>query len=331
MKPVDKFGNPIYGRTFQRMLRIGEFLTKCGYRESENKPNLFYLHKTLIACGRSWKAICFADMRGTDIIKIWEETEPLFYVGPENTPRWLKNRVHLEETERFKAADVPYRLSYEAEMFDDESMLRASESDLAELGYVDVSSLSDLMEAENGICVVCGKDFCDDGLFCSEDCKEVFKKQAKEEEEKQYREAIDQWPRCDACNVRVYTVEDSIWIEHHKEYGFPEMRLQHIHHISYEPEATVLLCDRCHAKVRSNDPKYSKYVPVDSRPNKRKYRRVPCSGCARKALVEIGSEDSRPLCYRCRQKEKAAEKGPSHYYSTRNLGRELADKFSDRL
>jgi len=111
MKPVDKFDKPTYRETFQRMLKIGALLLKCGYRESEKKPNLFYLRKTLTACERSWEVVCFADMRGTEIIKIWEETEPLFYVGPPDAPRWLKNRMHLEETKRLDTADVPYRLS----------------------------------------------------------------------------------------------------------------------------------------------------------------------------------------------------------------------------
>lgn len=71
MKPIDKFGKNIYPHIFKIIISHGKVLSSLGYRESKSKPNLFF-HNTS-------KITFFADMRGSDEIKIWENTAPLFY------------------------------------------------------------------------------------------------------------------------------------------------------------------------------------------------------------------------------------------------------------
>lgn len=61
----------IYWKTFTQMKRIGDVLLTLGYREAVKKPNLFYF--------RAGPVSFFADMRGTEIVPIWEDTRPLFW------------------------------------------------------------------------------------------------------------------------------------------------------------------------------------------------------------------------------------------------------------
>ena len=42
MIPRDKFNNPIYPSKFKVFQEQGRLLMKIGYKESKNKPNLFY-------------------------------------------------------------------------------------------------------------------------------------------------------------------------------------------------------------------------------------------------------------------------------------------------
>jgi hypothetical protein len=41
MEPKDKFGRPIYGPTWRKILDCGNRLMNAGYAESPLKPNLF--------------------------------------------------------------------------------------------------------------------------------------------------------------------------------------------------------------------------------------------------------------------------------------------------
>ena len=138
MEPIDKFGNEIYSKTYNRMLGYSRVLTRRGYFESTNKPNLFYKKDD------DNNVIFFADMRGTEEVPIWEDSSPLFYAKFLNEiPQWKKKR--LLEKEFFEVAIC--RLSFYDECEPD--------------GWV-------FSEGGNGYCIICGKDFQSDGLYCSE-------------------------------------------------------------------------------------------------------------------------------------------------------------------
>ena len=142
MKPEDKFGKKIYQQTFQQMLHFGSILLRNGYSESKNKPNLFYR-------AESQDLVFFADMRGTDTIHIWEDPTPLLYVNfPESMPQWKRKRLIQKE----------------------HAILG-----IGRFSFFDECEPEGLMfgEGGDGYCIVCHKDFSDEGLFCSDQCKNV--------------------------------------------------------------------------------------------------------------------------------------------------------------
>lgn len=139
MKDFDKFGHPIYEKTWRILLRQGRALLKCGYKESEKKPNLFY---RVIKEG-----VFFADMRSSNIVPIWEDTDALFYwnIFDEALPVWEKRKIINDEMDVITMAGCPCRLSEE---------------------QIDLD-----LNGGEGECVVCGVKFNHDGLFCSDSCK----------------------------------------------------------------------------------------------------------------------------------------------------------------
>lgn len=110
----DKFGRAIYPKVFSTLQKIGRQLEQLGYYESRKKPNLFYRpHKNA-----KFSVVFFADMRGTDVIPIWEAPRPMFYWNFEpkqhSYPIELRQRVVCMEWQRM--SDVPKRLSTELRM-----------------------------------------------------------------------------------------------------------------------------------------------------------------------------------------------------------------------
>jgi len=201
MKPVDKFGNPIYSKTYETMLGFGRLLTKHGYVESFKKPNLFYRKA-------EDGTVYFADMRGTDIVAIWEDPSPLFYWKfPEHVPEWKQRRLIKRELEELPIL----RLSFYEECEPDGLMFG---------------------EAGDGYCLVCGKDFQDEGNFCSALCKEAFADLGK-----------------DVCRVCGKLMDYGEAIRHHLEYA---------------DEKTIIVCRSCHSKIHRGS-KLPKLKPLDSR------------------------------------------------------------------
>jgi len=142
MKPIDKFGNKIYENTYKKMLHFGSILLRTEYKESKNKPNLFY--KTV-----EKDLVYFADMRGTVIIPIWEDPTPLLYATfPESMPKWKRRRLLEQEH---------------------------ASLGIGRFSFYDENEPEGLLfgEGGDGYCIVCHKDFSGEGLFCSERCKKA--------------------------------------------------------------------------------------------------------------------------------------------------------------
>jgi hypothetical protein len=143
MENKDKFGRPIYGEPYQKMLENGRVLTQKGYQESKNKPNLFFK--------KTPEAIFFADMRGTDVVPIWEDPSPLLYASfNEDLPLWKRKRLLKQEGSSLQIA----RFSFYEECEPDGLLFS---------------------DGGDGYCLNCGKDFEDDGEFCSSTCEEEYK------------------------------------------------------------------------------------------------------------------------------------------------------------
>jgi hypothetical protein len=71
VKAVDKFDRKISEKTFMEIEKTGEKLCEIGYVESSGKSNLFRLF--------DGKITFFADLRGTRVVPIWEDSRPLIY------------------------------------------------------------------------------------------------------------------------------------------------------------------------------------------------------------------------------------------------------------
>jgi len=200
MQPIDKFGQPIYQRTYDKMLRFGRILTSKGYVESKNKPNLFFR--------KTPEVIFFADMRGTDVVSIWEDPSPLLYAKfPDGMPRWKQKRLLEEEYRELGIC----RFSFYEE-FEPEGLMCG--------------------EGGDGYCIVCGKDFQDEGLFCSRQCEEAYDDFEK--------------TRCQVCG------KELTWNQAVE------------HHLSYEENKTITVCRSCHVKIHRGS-KLPKLKPIDSR------------------------------------------------------------------
>ena len=88
--PHDKYGRPIYSKPFAKIIKNSNILSKNGYSEAHNKPNLYYK--------KIPDGVFFADMRSSEIIPIWEDTRPLFYWNFNNdAPMWKRRRLIKQE------------------------------------------------------------------------------------------------------------------------------------------------------------------------------------------------------------------------------------------
>ncbi|MBI3934024.1 MAG: HNH endonuclease [Acidobacteria bacterium] len=204
MIPEDKFGNPIDSRVFEHLNGNGRVLSRLGYVESKNKPNLCYKK---IAEGR-----IYADMRGTEDVPIWVDTRQLFFWSfDEGVPKWKRRRIIKKELLRLAESACPSRLSFYAPH--------------ASAEFEDVSTSieeeKNTYEWDDGYCRFCGKDFQDEGSFCSEECH------------KKYREALK--TPCQVCSEKI-------------EF-FKEVR----HPVSYFPEQVVFVHASCHNQIHKTD------------------------------------------------------------------------------
>ena len=204
MIPRDKFGNPIYPHKYKILLEQGKILEKAGYRESKGKSNLFFTNTV--------ECVFFADMRGTEIVPIWENTDPLIYwkLIPE-IASWKRIRLLNEEFTHFSSLKLPYRLSpeYHGQDLGSNVMIVSDENGVKIYG-------------EDGYCKYCNYDFRENGEYCSDECKskyeeEIRKKQCRVCRKKCYTENlvshhISYYPEktisvCRACHLKIHTTD----------------------------------------------------------------------------------------------------------------------------
>jgi hypothetical protein len=153
MIPQDKFNNSIYPSKFRILQKQGELLMKIGYKESKNKPNLFYKSAP--------KGVFFADMRGTEEVPIWKDTSPLFYWKfKAEIPMWKRRRLVNEELTNLDTKKIPIRFSYEVTNGAIEFEKTSS--------FIDNSFIT----WDDGYCKFCNKDFQDEGSYCSKECEQ---------------------------------------------------------------------------------------------------------------------------------------------------------------
>lgn len=236
MIPQDKFGRAIYPNLFRILKDNGEILSGLNYKESVRKQNLFYL-KTNIGC-------LFADMRGTKDVALWEDPRPLFYWRFEDrVPSWERRRLIKNELKRLFNAHCPCRLSF--------YFNRTTEF---ENTCSEVDDGNGTYDWDDGFCSYCGKDFKDEGSFCSTACRQKY-------EDSLVRE-------CEVCGRKVHKWKDWDSAEPLAESCAvcnEKMCLHNsiAHHISYFPEELVLVHRGCHIKIHRTD-KYPSLKPKRS-------------------------------------------------------------------
>lgn len=248
----DKFGNEIYSSTFKIMLENGNLLLKEGYKESRRKPNLFY--KTIPG------GLFFMDMRGTEEVPIWEDTNSLFYWKFYDIPNWKARRFLKEELKRLIKSKCPFRFSFEA----------GNDPIFENVNFLSFSP--EYLVIDDGYCKFCGKDFQDDGEFCSKECED--------------KSLLALGELCEVCGNKIKFGEEVY------------------HHIGYFPEKKIVVHKSCHNVIHKTD-KYPELKPNKeeilkfyqkfSEKKKKKY----CVIC--KALLE-----GRQLkfCLKCKKEEE---------------------------
>lgn len=102
MRPIDKRGNRLFGETWDRVYYYGGLLLARGYVEHNAKPNLFLCR---------YRSVTFwADLRGTDVVRIWRDRRPIFWWQfPGEPPPHAPNMITIEAA---RLAPIPLRLSY---------------------------------------------------------------------------------------------------------------------------------------------------------------------------------------------------------------------------
>lgn len=208
MIPFDGEGRPIYPRVYRVLKAHGGLLTQCGYVEAKKKPNLFY--RNAPGC------VFFADMRGTEDVRIWEDTRPLHSVlFSRSLPNWQMRRIRKQELEMLYESGCACRLSF---------YFPRSEVEFEETG-VFFDAEAGLFLWPDGFCRCCGKDFQNEGWHCSEECRRA--------------EEFASLPACAACGVKIPREEQ---IYHHVSYS-PEVIVkvhaschQRIHRTEEHPE-----------------------------------------------------------------------------------------------
>jgi len=161
--PIDKFGKPIYSKSFTEVVKNSKILNKKGYSESYKKPNLFYK--------KIKDGVFFADMRSTDVIPIWEDTRPMFYWNfNEEVPMWKRRRLIKRELVALFQEGCECRLSF---YYYDMEELRETSC------YIDSSE--GIYEWQDGYCLQCNRDIQSDDVFCSEKCHQGYEDTFKNE------------------------------------------------------------------------------------------------------------------------------------------------------
>ncbi len=238
VEPVDKFGRPIYPKTFRQMQAQEASLLEAGYREAREKPNLFFR--------KAGNGVYFADMRSSEDIPIWVNPRPLFYWRFENGRyRWEVRRDLKEERDRLVGLGCPIRYSF------------YTEEEIGGLFVPDSPDEMEWSELANGSCFECEGPVKGDDLFCSEDCRRRTRR-------RRTARRITQSPVCEVCTKKIVKAWDGDELDLMED--LPHRLI--VHHVSYKDEETIEVCQGCHNKIHhGRDPRYERWRPRDGPPS----------------------------------------------------------------
>lgn len=173
---------------------IKQILLRNGYKEATNKKNLFYKNNKL--------GCFFANLRGTSMVPIWQDSRPLFHWQlKKEAPNWQKRRAIKQELKFLFNEGCVCRLSYEFPIGNEEfegTLVAHHEDD----GW---------FIWDDGYCQYCGKDFQGEGSYCSTEC------------EAKYWDALKK--PCLVCNEKM---DFNTGIRHHVSYLPEKIIIVHI-------------------------------------------------------------------------------------------------------
>ena len=225
MKRQNKDGRPIYSNNiWYQMVENGKKLQKLGFEESINKPNLFY---KIITSEKGKNGIIFVDIRGTDVIPIWEEPDPIIYKNES-----LAFNEFMKEVVKLKGSGVSIRLSY------------YDSCEPEGWGFF-------LNKIPNGFCKRCGKNIIEEVDWT---ILQYGGYNAKIQENP-YNINIEV-NHCTICKKMEYTKQEyknkCLKVADICELcGEKEAALTH--HITYKPAKTIRLCRSCHGVLHKKE------------------------------------------------------------------------------
>ncbi len=224
----NKDERPIYSdKIWHQIIETGKKLEKLGYKESYNKPNLFYKYIRKSSekdeLGNK-QGIFFADLRGTDIVPIWDEPKPITYSKDLPFEKYIVEFILL-----IRAGCSP-RLTF----------FQSMEPSGWAFG---------LYEMPSGYCKRCGSDIIYSVKWdiLEEDINDLFSK------------GIDPNIEINYCNIcreieyakREYRLKYLSNSKFCELCGIKEAELDH--HITYNPSKIIRLCRSCHGKLHKKD------------------------------------------------------------------------------
>jgi len=220
----NKDGRPIYSdKIWNQISETGRILEKLGYRESKNKPNLFY--KTILISNHEKEGAVFVDIRGTDIIPIWEDPRPIAYPS-----KGLPFQKYIKEVVYLKRSGCSIRLTFYDKFEPD--------------GWAFL-----LDDIPSGYCLRCGKDILNECEW--EILKEgIYNKKLTEEN----LDLVIEVKYCKICKKIEYA-KKTFRNEYLKSQKLCELCRKNEstieHHIKYNPPKIIEICNSCHGKIHN--------------------------------------------------------------------------------
>jgi len=225
MKRQNKDGRPIYSdKIWYHIVENGKKLQKLAYEESNRKPNLFY---KILTSDQGKNGIVFVDIRGTDVMPIWEEPNPIVYKNDN-----LAFNDFMKEVVKINGLGVSIRFSY----FDT--------CEPEGWGFF-------LNKIPSGFCKRCGKNIIDEvdwnilegGAYSTKITENPYNLKIEVN-------------HCNICKKMEYSKQEyrhtCLKVADLCELcGEKEAELTH--HITYEPAKTIRLCRSCHGVLHKKE------------------------------------------------------------------------------
>ena len=255
---TDRFGRHVSSSVKRRVRQIGQELSKIGFFESKKKPDLFYLK--ICANSEIGDVTVFADLRGTEVIPIFEETCPLIWANFDRSFRLESLKKSFDST----------ILHYDDEMVwskwdgfgispgDTEDYFCHLVMHLLELRGVDSRRTHDVFS-------VMAQEHNEFEETTAAKLRESILEYNKylelyQAEVRQHSRSI-LWKQCRLCGAN--GISESSTHQSIQEWKENGVKLE-MHHVSYIPEVVIPVCKKCHVKIHHSD-EYSHLKPEMAR------------------------------------------------------------------